>query len=104
MASLATGAAWYFTGIRFLHLGVLATIFTGVIALSVGFFLMGYLWLSIDLSRPAPEGVDHDERSSQLFMLWLGIPVAVVLVCGVFALVSVLIAATALRNGIPVPH
>lgn len=104
VASLATGAAWYFTGIRFLRLGVLATIFTGVLALAVGFFLMGYLWLSLDLDRPAPKGVDEDERNTQLFMLWLGIPLAVLAVCGFFALVSVLIAATALRNGIPIPH
>lgn len=104
VASLATGAAWYFAGIRFLHLDVLGTIFTGVIALAVGFFVMGYLWLSLDLSRPVPEGVDKDERDAQLFVLWLGIPLAVLAVCGFVALVSVLIAATALRDGIPRPR
>ncbi|MFN2465610.1 MAG: hypothetical protein ABR598_05020 [Candidatus Dormibacteria bacterium] len=101
VASLACGAAWYFFDIRVLHLGALAITFTGVLALALGFFLMGYLWLSLDVGRPAPEGVDEEERNTQLFLLWMGIPLGVVAVCGVFALVAVVLAGTVLRSGIP---
>jgi hypothetical protein len=104
VASLACGAAWYFFDIKVMHLGALAITFTGVLALALGFFLIGYLWLSIDLGRPVPEGVDADERNAQLFVLWLGIPLGVVAVCGVFALFAVLLAGTVLSTGIPAPH
>jgi len=101
VASLACGAAWYFTGIRFLRLGVLSTIVTGILALAIGFFLMGYLWLSLDVGKPVAEGVDEDERNTQLFVLWLGIPLAVLGVCALFALLSALVAATVLHADIP---
>ena len=62
---------------------------------------MGYLWLSLDLSRPPPEGVDDSERTTQLFVLWLGIPLAVIGVCAVVALIAVILGATVLNSGIP---
>ena len=100
VASLATGAAWYFTGIKFLHLGLVAIIITGVVALGIGFLLMGYLWLALDVGKPAPEGVDEQDRNTQLFVLWLGIPLGVLAVCGVVMLVAVLVANTALSGNI----
>ena len=104
VASLACGAAWYFTGVRFLRLGVLGTIVTGVIALAVGFLLIGYLWLAIDVGRPLPEGVDEQERNTQLFVLWMGIPLAVLGVCAIVMVLAVLVAATALHANIPTPR
>jgi hypothetical protein len=101
VASLGCGFLWSITGARLLHLQVLPTIYSGVIALAVGFLLMGYLWLSIDLARPLPEGVDSSDRSTQLFMLWLGIPLAVIGVCAVVAVIAVLLGATILSSGIP---
>jgi hypothetical protein len=101
VASLGCGAAWYFTGVRFLHLGVLGTIATGVIALAVGFLLMGYVWMALDLNRPVPEGVDEKAREMQLFVLWMGIPLAVLGVCAVVMVLAVVVAATALNSNIP---
>jgi hypothetical protein len=85
---------------RVFHLGFLATIFTGIAALAVGFFVTGYLWLSLDLSRPAPPGVDDRQRSYQLFGLWLGLPMLVIGVLSVFAIIAVGIGATVYSNGI----
>jgi hypothetical protein len=85
---------------RVLHLGVYPTILTGVLALGLGFLLMGYLWLSIDLSRPAPVGIDRNERELQLFILWLGVPLVVVLVCALVALIAVAVAHFALSSGL----
>src|ERR1700694_3803444 len=85
VASLACGFLWSISGARLLNLRVLPTIYTGVIALAVGFLVMGYLWLALDLSRPAPEGVDESDRKVQLFVLWLGVPLAVIFVCAVVA-------------------
>lgn len=104
VASLACGATWYFTGVRFLRLGVLGTIVTGVIALALGFLLIGYLWLAIDVGRPLPKGVDEQERNTQLFVLWMGIPLGVLAVCAVVMVVAVLVAATALHTNIPTPR
>jgi hypothetical protein len=101
VASLGCGFLWSVTGARLLHLQVLPTIYTGVIALALGFLLMGYLWLSIDLARPLPEGVDSSDRSTQLFVLWLGIPLGVIGVCAVVAVIAVLLGATILSSGIP---
>jgi hypothetical protein len=100
VASLACGFVWSITGARMLNLRVLPTIYTGVIALAVGFLLMGFLWLSLDLSRPAP-GVDESERRVQLFVLWLGIPLAVIALCALVALIAVVLGATVLSSGIP---
>ena len=102
VASLACGGAWTFIDLNFLHLGVLPTIITGVLALALGFFLMGFLWLSLDLSRPVPEGVDEHDRSRQLAMLWWGIPLTVVGVCGVVMVLAVVVAGTVLNANIPV--
>jgi hypothetical protein len=101
VASLACGFLWSISGARLLNLRVLPTIYTGVVALAVGFLLMGYLWLSLDLSRPAPEGVDESERKLQLLVLWLGVPLAVICVCAVVALIAVILGATVLSSGIP---
>lgn len=101
VASLACGFLWSLTGARLLHLQVLPTIYTGVIALAVGFIAIGYFWLSLDLARPAPEGVDKDQRDTQLFLLWLGIPLGVIAVCAVVALLAVVLGATALSSGLP---
>jgi hypothetical protein len=87
--------------VRLFHLGVYATIFTGVLALALGFLLMGYLWLSIDLSRPVPEGVDQQTRSYQLFFLWLGMPLVVIALFVVVAAVAILLGRIALPNGVP---
>ncbi|HXO67157.1 MAG TPA: hypothetical protein VN863_04105 [Candidatus Dormibacteraeota bacterium] len=100
VASLACGFLWSITGARLLNLRVLPTIYTGVIALAIGFLVMGYLWLSLDLSRPAA-GVDESDRTKQLFVLWLGIPLAVIAVCAVVAIVAVILGATVLSSGIP---
>jgi len=104
VASLACGFIWTNPGAKLLHLQVLPTIYTGVISLAIGFLLMGYLWLSIDLSRPTPEGLDEGQRNTQLFILWLGIPLAVIGVCAVVAVLAVLLGATVLNSGIPAPH
>ena len=104
VASLAFGAAWYFSGVRFLRLGVLGTIITGVIALALGFLAMGYLWLAIDVGRPLPEGVDEDERNAQLVILWMGIPLGVLAICGVVMVLAVVLAATAMHVNIPTPR
>lgn len=101
VASLACGAVWYFGGVKFLRLGVLGTIVTGVIALALGFLLMGYLWLAIDVGRPVPEGVDEHDRNTQLFVLWMGIPLAVLGVCAVVMVLAVVVAATVLHGNIP---
>jgi len=89
--SLAVGAAWWGVGVRTLHLGVYTTIFTGVLALALGFLAMGYLWLSIDLSRPAPEGVDEQARNTQLFVLWMGMPLIVILILAVVGALAILV-------------
>lgn len=104
VASLGCGFIWSITGARLLNLQVLPTIYTGVIALAVGFLLMGYLWLSIDLARPVPEGADSSDRSTQLFVLWLGIPLAVIGVCVLVAVIAVVLGATILNTGIPGQH
>jgi heme/copper-type cytochrome/quinol oxidase subunit 2 len=104
VASLACGFIWTSTGAKLLHLQVVPTIFTGVISLAVGFLLMGFLWLSIDLSRPTPEGLDERDRDTQLYLLWLGIPLAVIGVCAVVALLAVLLGATVLNSGLPGQH
>lgn len=101
VASLGAGFAWSMTGARLLNLHTLATIFTGVIALAVGFLVMGYIWLTLDIGRPVPEGVDEDARNTQLFMLWIGIPLAVLGVCALVALVAVLLSVTVLGSGLP---
>ncbi|GAC1331195.1 MAG: hypothetical protein NVSMB17_09090 [Candidatus Dormibacteria bacterium] len=80
---------------------MLATIVTGVIALALGFLLMGYLWMALDLNRPLPEGVDEHDRNLQLFMLWMGIPLAVVGVCAVVMILAVVVAGTVLNSNIP---
>jgi heme/copper-type cytochrome/quinol oxidase subunit 2 len=100
VASLACGFVWSITGARLLNLRVLPTIYTGVIALAIGFLVMGFIWLSLDLARPAT-GVDESERNRQLFVLWLGIPLAVIGVCAVVALIAVVLGATVLSSGIP---
>ena len=100
VASLACGFVWSITGARLLNLRVLPTIYTGVIALAIGFLIMGFLWLSLDLKRPAA-GVDKSDRRVQLFVLWLGIPLAVIGVCAVVALIAVILGATVLNSGIP---
>lgn len=104
VASLACGAAWYFTGIRHLRLNLVATIVTGVLALALGFVVLGYLWLTLDLGRPVPDGVDADERDTQLVVLWLGIPIAVLLILALVMVVALVVAATALNAPIPVPR
>ena len=80
---------------------MVGTIFTGVLALAVGVIIAGYFWLSIDLSRPAPEGVDEQSRNYQLFILWIGIPLAVIAVCAAVALLAILLSATVLSSGLP---
>ncbi|MHB8507117.1 MAG: hypothetical protein ACYDGR_00515 [Candidatus Dormibacteria bacterium] len=113
MASLLCGAAWFgltqrltfgFGGQtvipRVFHLGFLATIVTGVAALALGFLLMGFLWLALDLSLPVPAGVDPIERETQLFVLWLGIPLAVIAVLAVFALIAVVIGRVVYAGGL----
>jgi hypothetical protein len=101
VASLVAGFIWLETGARLLHLRSLATMFTGVLALALGFLAMAYLWLSIDLSRPVPESIDESERNTQLLMLWLGIPLLVILICTVVAAVAVVLSLTVLRTGLP---
>ena len=104
VASLACGAIWYFTGVKYLRLGVLGTIVTGVIALALGFLMIGYLWLAIDVGRPLPDGIDEHQRNTQLFILWMGIPLGVLGVCAIVMVVAVLVAATALHADIPTPR
>ena len=104
MASLASGGAWFFLGVNnggalHLRLGFLATILTGIVALAVGVFVAGYLWLALDL-RSTPDGVDPADRQFQLFVLWLGIPLGVLAVCGVVALLSIVVANTVLSGGV----
>jgi hypothetical protein len=82
------------------HIGLYVTIFSGVLALTIGFILMGYIWLSIDLSRPAPEGVDEKDRNYQLFVLWLGIPVGVMAVCALVAILAAVIGGTVYSTGL----
>lgn len=101
VASLVCGAIWTFIDLNLLHLGVLPTIITGVIALALGFFLMGFMWLALEVNRPLPEGVDEQDRNTQLFVLWMGIPLAVVLVCGVVMVLAVIVAGTVLNANIP---
>ena len=88
VASLAAGGAWWLLGQQVLHLGFRATIYTGVVALALGFLLMGFLWLSIDLGAIPPEGVDVKGREYQLFFLWLGIPSIVVVLLVVVAIAA----------------
>ncbi len=83
---------------------MVGTIFTGVLALAVGVIISGYFWLSIDLSRPVPEGVDEQSRNYQLFILWIGIPLAVVAVCAAVAVVALLLSSTVLSSGLPGQH
>ncbi|MFN2462676.1 MAG: hypothetical protein ABR573_02090 [Candidatus Dormibacteria bacterium] len=80
---------------------MLATIITGVIALALGFFVMGYLWMALDLNRPLPEGVDEDERNMQLFILWMGIPLSVLAICGVVMIAAVVVAGTVMNVNLP---
>ena len=100
VASLACGAAWWLLGVRLVHLGWRTTMFTGIVALSLGFLLMGYLWLSLDLSRPAPTDVDEREWSYQLFFLWLGIPAIVIGVIAFFAILALVIGPVVYPNGL----
>ena len=83
---------------------MVGTIFTGVLALAVGVIISGYFWLSIDLSRSVPEGVDEQSRNYQLFILWIGIPLAVVAVCATVAVVALLLSSTVLSSGLPGQH
>jgi hypothetical protein len=53
------------------------------------------------MSRPVPEGVDERERNTQLVVLWLGMPLAVLALCGIVMLLAVLVAATLLNASIP---
>jgi hypothetical protein len=92
VASLACGFAW-FEATRFIHVGFYGTIFTGVVALALGFIVMGFLWLTLDIARPVPEGVDEGERNRQLFALWLGIPLGVLLICAVVGVAAIAIGA-----------
>ncbi|HEV3233443.1 MAG TPA: hypothetical protein VG329_02710 [Candidatus Dormibacteraeota bacterium] len=101
VASLAAGFIWLQTGAQLLKLNVLGTMFTGVAALAVGVIIAGYMWLSIDLSRPVPEGVDEQSRNYQLFILWIGMPLLVIGVCALVALVAVVISSTVLSSGLP---
>ncbi|MEA2646838.1 MAG: hypothetical protein QOE92_1921 [Chloroflexota bacterium] len=103
VASLAAGFAWSMTGARFLNLGMLGTISTGVLALAAGILLSGYLWLTLDIGRPVPEGVDEQQRNTQLFVLWLGIPLAVLGICAIVGLVAIVLSATVLGSGLPAP-
>ncbi|MDP9325200.1 MAG: hypothetical protein M3O87_01510, partial [Candidatus Dormibacteraeota bacterium] len=89
------------TGAQLLKLNVLGTMFTGILALALGVIISGYVWLSLDLSRPVPEGVDEQSRNYQLFVLWIGIPLAVIGVCALVALVAILISSTVLSSGLP---
>jgi hypothetical protein len=75
--------------------------FTGVLALAAGVIIAGYIWLSLDLSRPVPDGVDEQQRNYQLFVLWLGIPLAVIGVCALVALLAIVLSATVLSSGLP---
>jgi hypothetical protein len=111
VGSLVCGAIWFglTQGLamgsvtlipRVFHLGLYGTIFTGVLALSLGFILLGYLWLSIDLSRPAPDGVDAQARRYQLFVLWLGVPLAVMGVFALVAIAAVVVGATVYSSGL----
>jgi hypothetical protein len=75
--------------------------FTGVLALAAGIIIAGYIWLSLDLSRPVPDGVDEQQRNYQLFVLWLGIPLAVIGVCALVALLAIVLSATVLSSGLP---
>ena len=104
VASLAAGFIWLQTGAQLLRLNVLGTMFTGVLALAIGVIAAGYLWLSIDLNKPVPAGVDERGRNAQLLILWLGIPLGVVLLCGIVALLAIVISATALNSGLPSQH
>jgi hypothetical protein len=104
VASLALGFAWLQTGAQLLKLNVLGTMFTGVLALAVGAIIAGYTWLSIDLSRPAPEGVDEQARNYQLFILWIGMPLLVIAVIALVALAAIIISSTVLSSGLPGQH
>jgi hypothetical protein len=101
VASLAAGFIWLETGARLLRLNTLGTMFTGVLALAAGVIIAGYIWLSLDLSRPVPDGVDEQQRNYQLFVLWLGIPLAVIGVCALVALLAIVLSATVLSSGLP---
>lgn len=101
MASLAAGFLWLNTGARLFRLNTLGTMFTGILALALGSFVAGYVWLSLDLNRPVPEGVDEYDRNRQLFILWIGMPLLVLAVCAVVALLAILVSATVLSSGLP---
>jgi hypothetical protein len=101
VASLALGFAWLQTGAQLLKLNVLGTMFTGVVALAVGAIVAGYLWLSIDLSRPVADGVDEQSRNYQLFILWIGMPLLVIGVIALVALVAIVVSSTVLSSGLP---
>jgi hypothetical protein len=96
VASLVCGAIWYFVAVAplqlgsfraggFLHLGVYPLMLTGILALAVGFLGLGYVWLALDLGAPVPQGVDEQARNYELFGLWLGIPLVVLVVLALFA-------------------
>jgi hypothetical protein len=104
VASLACGGAWYEVGVRLLHLGLYPLIVSGVGALALGFLLMGYLWLALDLSGPVPEGIDERARSYQLFGLWLGIPLATIVVLAVFAGLALVVGWIAYPSGVHPGH
>ena len=101
LASLVLGGIWWGIGVRMLNLGVYATMFSGIAALALAFLLMGFLWLSIDLSRPVPEGVDEAARNYQLFILWIGIPAMVVALIGVVALLALVFGGSVFPRGVP---
>ncbi len=69
-----------------------------MLALLLGFVLIGFVWLSLDLSRAAPTGVDEQGRNYQLFLLWLGIPLIVLAVMLVVGILAIILGATALRG------
>ena len=101
VASLALGGVWWLAGMKLVHLGPRATIYSGVVALALGFVLMGFLWLSLDLGLPPPPGVDEKERSYQLFFLWLGIPLVVIFVIAMVAILALVLGPAVFSSGLP---
>jgi hypothetical protein len=100
VASLALGAAWWAVGVRMIHLDFRTTMYTGVVALALGFLLMGFFWLSLDLGQPTAAGVDEQARNYQLFFLWLGIPAIVTCVIALVAIASLLLGPVVFGSGL----
>ena len=74
--------------------------FSGIAALALGFLLMGFLWLSLDLRRPVPEGVAPEARNYQLYLLWLGIPAVVIAVIALVAVLVLVMGGLAFPSGV----